>query len=260
MLELWRLRRGCTLAGRVLINSSRSEELCGFVRVCVRRRAIFLAAGGGFWAKIFMPCIPLLGATHPASTFARSFFAPQLALLADAENGRACPELSDEDWLRLGVRRAIEDHPSGRAFLQHLALGGADAPAHSHFFETLKSTRRLALVAEVSNGLAGGLPALPGDWWGCVPELANFDVYAGDGHFHAAAAHDPRDAQDGCKDALGHFFSLNLRSHALAHLTVADQAARCKEHDMRALKRLSIASPVRGQWTQGVLCVGARRD
>ena len=130
----------------------------------------------------------------------------------------------------------------GRAFLQHLALGGADAPAHSHFFETLKSTRRLALVAEVSNGLAGGLPALPGDWWGCVPELANFDVYAGDGHFHAAAAHDPRDAQDGCKDAAGHFFSLNLRSHALAHLTVADQAARRKEHEMRALKRLSITS------------------
>ena len=72
--------------------------------------------------------------------------------------------------------------------------------------------------------------------------LANFDVHAGDGHFHAAAAHDPRDATDGCKDAVGHFFSLNLRSHALAHLTVADQAARRKEHDMRALKRLSIAS------------------
>ena len=72
--------------------------------------------------------------------------------------------------------------------------------------------------------------------------LANFDVHAGDGHFHAAAAHDPRDAQDGCKDATGHFFSLNLRSHALAHLTVADQAARRKEHDMRALKRLRLQS------------------
>ena len=212
------------------------------MRVCVRLRAIVLAAGGDFFAKIFMPCIPLLSATHPASTFARSFFAPQLALLADAENRRACPELTDEDWLRLGVRRAIEDRPSGRAFLQHLALGGADAPDHSHFFETLKSARRLALVTEVSNGLAAGLPPLPGDWWECVPELADFDVYAGDGHFHAAAAHDPRDARDGCKDAVGHFFSLNLRSHALAHLTVADQAERRKEHDMRALKRLSLQS------------------
>ena len=46
----------------------------------------------------------------------------------------------------------------------------------------------------------------------------------------------------GCKDATGHFFSLNLRSHALSHLTAADQVERRKEHDMRALKRLSIAS------------------
>ena len=189
-----------------------------------------------------MPCIPLLNTTYPSSTFARSFFAPQLGLLADAENGRACPELPDGDWLRLGVLRVIRSHPSGRAFLQHLALGGTDAPDRSHFFETLKSARRLALVAEVSNGLSAGLPPLPGDWWECVPELDNFDAYAGDGHFHAAAAHDPRDAEDGCKDAVGHFFSLNLRSHALAHLTVAGQVERRKEHDMRALKRLSLQS------------------
>ncbi len=189
-----------------------------------------------------MPCIHPLPASGSTSAFTLDFFAPLLDLLDGAENQRVCPELPDEHWLQLGVRRTLDDHPSGRAFLQHLALCGVEVPELSHFFETLKSARRLALVTELSAGLAASLPPLPGDGWSCVPELAGFDLYAGDGHFHAAAAHDRRDGQDGCKDAVGHFFALNLRSHALGHLTAADQAARRKEHDMRALKRLGIPS------------------
>ena len=195
-----------------------------------------------FFAKIFMPCTPSLHAAHSTSSFAQSFFAPLFELLLHADNQRVCPELTDQDWLRLGVRRAIEGRPSGRAFLQHLALSGLESPEHSHFFETLKSARRLALVSEVSRALAAGLPPLPGDWGSGVPELADLDVYAGDGHFHAAAAHDPRDAENGGKDAVGHFFCLDLRSHALGHLSVADQLTRRKEHDMHVLKRLGIAS------------------
>ena len=57
---------------------------------------------------------------------------------------------------------------------------------------------------------------------------------------HAAAAHDSAAADDGVKYATGHFFSLHLRTHALAHLTVADQLTRQREHDMHALKRLSL--------------------
>jgi len=220
-------------------------------------RAIVLALGLEFCAKIFMPCIPQI--RHAGFTFSDNFFAPLLDLLAGAEHRRACPELSDEEWLRLGVRRAIEEHPSGRAFLQHLASGGVAAPEHSHFFETLKSPRRLALVSEVSKGLAAGLPELPGDWWSGVPELAGFDVYAGDGHFHAAAAHDPRDRKDGGKYAAGHFFSLNLRSHALSHLSAADQVGRHKEHDMHVLKRLNNRTLRQGAAKgRKVLCVWDR--
>jgi hypothetical protein len=68
-------------------------------------------------------------------------------------------------------------------------------------------------------------------------ELSHYDLYAGDGHFHRAAAHDPRDAKSGTKSATGHCFTLNLRTQALSHLTVADQAERKQEHDLRALKR-----------------------
>jgi hypothetical protein len=38
----------------------------------------------------------------------------------------------------------LADQPSGRAFLQHLLASGIDAPETGHFFETLKSGRRLA--------------------------------------------------------------------------------------------------------------------
>lgn len=196
-----------------------------------------------------MPCISSLHTGRSTSTFTQNFFAPLLDLLVRANHQRVCPELTDEDWLCLGVRRAIEERPSGRAFLQHLALSGVEGPEHSHFFETLKSARRLGLVSEVSTGLAASLPPLPGDWWKGVPELADFEVFAGDGHFHAAAAHDPRDAQDGSKDAVGHFFSLDLRSHALGHLTAADQVTRRKEHDMHALKRLGIRALRQGAAT-----------
>jgi len=179
--------------------------------------------------------------THPsAASFAQGFFAPLRQALGGAVQHRLCPELTDEAWLHLGVRRALEDRPSGRAFLQHLAASGIKAPDCSHFFETLKSARRLALVAEVSHGLATNLPVLDAPLWKSLPELEAFEIDAGDGHFHAAAAHDRRDSEDGLKYAVGHFFSLHLRSHALAHLALADQLERKKEHDMRALKRTSL--------------------
>jgi len=174
-----------------------------------------------------------------SSTWER-FLAPILALLAKAKNQRSCPELPDLTWFELGIRRVLEAHRSGRAFLQNLRVSGSRTPSLSLFFESLKSSRRLALVSEVSNALAKTLPVLVPTAWDTLPELSNMDVYAGDGHFHEAAAHDSRDPAKGCKYATGHFFALNLRSHALVHLTVADQLTRKKEHDMHALKRLSI--------------------
>ncbi|MBF0235311.1 MAG: transposase [Desulfamplus sp.] len=68
--------------------------------------------------------------------------------------------------------------------------------------------------------------------------LDNYDIYAGDGHYHAAAVHDPR--KDGKRYSVQHFYALNLRNHALKHLIGADvSGGRKKEHDMRALKNLS---------------------
>ena len=186
-----------------------------------------------------MPSLPS-SATTPPLDFTQNFLAPMLLARSRSSHARACPELSDERWWQLGLRRALEDHPSGRAFLQHLSASGLDAPDTGHFFETLKSTRRLRLIAEVSHALARQLPALDPALWAGLPELEGFELYAGDGHFHGAAAHDRRDVSDGVKYAVGHFFALNLRTHGLSHLAVADQIERKKEHDMRALKAMSL--------------------
>jgi hypothetical protein len=70
-------------------------------------------------------------------------------------------------------------------------------------------------------------------------DLDGYDIHAGDGHYHGAAVHDVR--KDGKKYPTQHFYSVDLRSHALRHLALADTSGtRKREHDTRALKRLEI--------------------
>ena len=66
-----------------------------------------------------------------------------------------------------------------------------------------------------------------------IPELAAYACFAGDGHWHQPAAHDPRPG--GAHVAVGPFYSLNLRTHTLRHLAAAEGL---HEHDMSALKRI----------------------
>ncbi|MCP4003734.1 MAG: hypothetical protein GY725_06015, partial [bacterium] len=78
-----------------------------------------------------------------------------------------------------------------------------------------------------------------------------FDIYAGDGHFHEAACHDPHKpkkakptgkkgerAKVAKKTQTGHFFLLGMRDHHLRHYTLAEiRPGGGNEHDMHALKR-----------------------
>jgi len=178
-------------------------------------------------------------ADAPLST---RFFTPLLDLLATCTHRRHCPDLSDSDWLRLGVQRCLQPQTSGRGFLQTLAaLTAPCCPENSHFFESLKSQRRLALCAEINARLCTHARTVLPDALAAFPALAGFDVHAGDGHFHAHATHDPVDSK-GDHHAVGHLYSRNLRTGCLSHLTVNDQQARKKEHDMRALKRMDIVA------------------
>ncbi len=169
-------------------------------------------------------------------TVAQRFFAPLDQLLPNALHSRSCPALPDFAWLRLLVSRVLHQVPSGRAFLQQYAHLLPATPATGAFFESLKSTRRLSLLRELNAGLQALAARAGGDLLSQFPELNNFDVLAGDGHFHAAAAHDP--VVEGAKHATGHFYGLNLRHQGVIHLTTGDRQNKLREHDMHALKRL----------------------
>lgn len=176
---------------------------------------------------------------HPQSpTVSESFFRPILDLLSQCQNRRVCPEFSDECWFKFCLGRVLHEAKSGRGFLQEFGSLFPQCPAVSAFFESLKSSRRAGLVGELNTRMRSLLTRVRPDPLAEYRALEGFEIYAGDGHWHGAAAHDA--AVEGTKYAMGHFFGLNLRTHAAVHLTGADQEARRKEHDMRALKRLGV--------------------
>ncbi len=129
----------------------------------------------------------------PSSSSVQSTLLSPLAdLAANCAAFRHCPSLPDDAWLALGTMRALHDQVSGRAFLQQIGAQRAQCPGRGHFFETLKSKRRLALCQQASAHVAR---LLIDDPFSSLECLRDFDLYAADGHWHGAAVHDaPIDA------------------------------------------------------------------
>ena len=194
-------------------------------------------------------CAPL---PAPPSLSA-GFFEPLLSGVGLLPAHRICHECPDELWLRAGVWRCLTEQHSGRAFLQTNARLFPNLPEVVPYFDSLRSERRLDLVLQASDALYERLASASNlaDPFAQHPELAGFRLFAGDGHYHAAAVHDPRvlGAKDvrpnppprknksmnrvrvepaGTQDAVGHFFALNLRNQLMRHLVVADQEERRK--------------------------------
>lgn len=170
---------------------------------------------------------------NTAPSVSETFLAPINQLLPGCRNLRDCPAFPDETWLRLGLERVLLELPSGRAFLQEHAFRFPQCPPRANYFESLKSSRRLSLARELNQRLCQHLAQALPDPLAHYADLADFDLYAGDGHWHGAAAHDA--PMDGTKYAVGHFYALDLRRHTLRHLAVG---VGKKEHDMHVLKRL----------------------
>ena len=180
----------------------------------------------------------LMASASDSSTVAQRFLAPLDQVLPGCRHSRLCPALPDSDWLRLLVGRVLHEVPSSRAFLQEFAHRFPVSAATGAFFESLKSTRRLRLLRELNAALQPLARQAGTDPLAQYSALDDFLVFAGDGHFHAAAVHDA--AVDATKYATGHFYGLDLRYRGVVHLTTGDREERLKEHDMRALKRLDI--------------------
>ena len=187
---------------------------------------------------------------NPPTPLHTHFFGPLLTLLRTLPSGRVCPKMTDADWIQLGVCRVMEGVKSGRDFLQSMQAK-LRLPAVGRFFLLLQSKRRLALCKEANMALCVTLSATVPDAFAAYRCLDGFDLHAADGHAHAAAAHDlPQPSKTSgtgyAKFATSHLYSLNLRTHGLTHLAVADQITRRKEHEMRTLKRFTVE-----QWRQG---------
>ena len=170
--------------------------------------------------------------TASLSTVYDEFASPALQLIPTCLSQRVCPELTDTAWVSLGLQRALHESPTGRGFLQ--THGGAMGPELTHYFHALKSSRRLQLLQELNELVARVLKETLPDELAVFPQLDNFDVYAGDGHWHKAASHDP--LIDEKIYATGHFYALDLRRRTLLRMATAQGK---KEHDMHVLKRLT---------------------
>ena len=160
-----------------------------------------------------------------------AFFEPLTGLVAKSPASRPCPEISDENWLRLGLQRVLESVSSGRGFLQEHGPRFEIIPKRSNYFAALQNLRRLEVIRDVNLALLES--AAFGDRLASFPELEGYECFALDGHWHQGATHDPR--HQGAKVATGHCFSLNLRGHQLCHLAVGEGL---HEHDMSMLKRI----------------------
>jgi hypothetical protein len=152
---------------------------------------------------------------------------------------RHCPVESDWGWLTKGADRVLANVRSGRDFLQTFQRFWEREVQVGPYFETLASPRRLRMVAECSARLRRRVDACRLSPLSQFESLTSFDLYAGDGHYLEHATHDPM--QDETRWATRHFCALNLKSQSLFPLVLADQAGRKKEHDVRALKRQSVA-------------------
>ncbi len=166
---------------------------------------------------------------------------PLTGLTQQCNHKRKCSVLKDQKWIKTGLLRIWSQEPSGRAFLQKLFDSGGALIKRSHFFESLKSKRRLKLCREVSLALyeKTKIHNRQTDPFAQFAVLDEYDIYAGDGHYHSAPVHEVK--KSGRKYPTQHFYCVDLRSHALRQLTLADTSAtRKREYDIRALKRLDI--------------------
>jgi hypothetical protein len=167
------------------------------------------------------------------TTVNAAFFQPLLQLIAEGGHSQHCPELPDPDFAQLGILRVLESSPSGRGFLQEHGSRFERPPTHSNYFSTLRSPRRGRFLKDLHDRLVATLAIILPDRLASIPELASYECFAADGHWHKAATHDPR--HNAAKMAVGHFYSLDLRSHGLRHLVAG---SGLHEHDMSALKRV----------------------
>ena len=161
------------------------------------------------------------------------FFQPLQRCVESLSWRRHCPKCDDDSWLRMRVCRVLDEAGSGRGFLQENCLNFPSLPSVRNYFYSFCSERQAHMVTELNEMILQSAAQSFGDRLADIPELATYELFAIDGHWHSGATHDPKSSEK--KVATGHFYSLDLRRHTLRDLAVNEYH---KENDMHVLKRL----------------------
>jgi hypothetical protein len=131
---------------------------------------------------------------------------------------RACPELTDINFIHLGLLRCISQVDSGHHFLQTAEEVYGERIPHSTYFKSLKLPRRTSMLESVelqSYKLHCVTLSSKGiDYLASFAELDEYTVLAADGHFIDHACHAEK-GKNGKVYAAGFIYSLNLRNGLL---------------------------------------------
>jgi hypothetical protein len=126
--------------------------------------------------------------------------------------------LKDIDFIHLGLLRCISQVDSGRHFLQTAEEVYSERVAHSTYFKSLKSPRRMSMLEAVElqsyERHCATLSSHDIDYLASFPELNEYTVLAADGHFIDHACHTKK-GKNGKVYAAGFIYSLNLRNGLL---------------------------------------------
>jgi len=180
---------------------------------------------------------------HIDNEFSARFFSSILQLYPQSLRQYRCTEISDIHYCQLGVLRCLSSSTTGQEFLQFHADQGIANIEPGHFFKALKSPRRLVNITSLNDLLAGPMKLqIPDPYTQCA-QLADWDLYAVDGHYHIAACFDKKSENSKGElraIATGHFFRMNMRNHHMSCLGMANpEDGKKKAHDMTVIKRSS---------------------
>jgi hypothetical protein len=173
--------------------------------------------------------------------FSTRFFSSVIQLYPQSLRQYRCTEIFDIHFCQLGVLRCLSSSTTGHEFLQFHADQGMANIEPGHFFKALKSPRRLANITSLNDLLAGPMKLQVPDPYAQCAELADWDLYAVDGHYHKAACFDKKSKNSKGElraIATGHFFRMNMRTHHMSCLGMANpEDGKKKAHDMTVIKR-----------------------
>ena len=151
---------------------------------------------------------------------------------------RSCPEMTDIDFIRLGLFRCISAVDSGRHFIQTTEEVHGELLPHSTYFKSLKSSRRTRMLEAVEHQSykihCEHLASLDIDYLKSFHELDAYTVEAADGHFIDHACHTPKGA-NGKVYAAGFIYAMNLRNGLLRPLCCITNGTK-RHHELPILR------------------------